>query len=70
MAIASSRDCRPSPLVRDAGSKTAVWATAIVVADPFAKESTEMPLREGNQEVQALAPYRANESFIMGIGLG
>ena len=44
--------------------------TAIVVADPFAKEPTEMPLRERDQEVQALAPYRANESFTMGIGLG
>src|ERR1019366_8161748 len=29
-----------------------------------------MPLRERDQEVQALAPYRANESFAMRIGLG
>ena len=70
MAIASSHYCRPSPLVRNAGSETAVWTTAIVVADPFAKQPTEMPLRERNQKVQALAPYRANESFAMGIGLG
>ena len=47
-----------------------MWTTAIVMADPFAKEPTEMPLRKWNQEVQALAPYRANESFAMGIGLG
>jgi len=57
-------------LVRNAGSETAVWTTAIVVADPFAKQPTEMPLRERDQKVQALMPYRANESFTMGIGLG
>jgi hypothetical protein len=47
-----------------------MWTTAIVVADPFAKEPTEMALREWNHKVQALSPYRANQSFAMGIGLG
>ena len=70
MAIASSHYCRPSPLVRNAGSETAVWTTAIVVADPFVKYPTEMALCERDQEIQALASYRANESFAMGIGLG
>jgi hypothetical protein len=46
-----------------------MWTAAIVVADPFVQQPTEMLLRERDQEIQALAPYRANESFAMGIGL-
>jgi hypothetical protein len=57
-------------LIRDAGSETAVWTAAVVVADPFVKYPTEMALCERDQEIQALASYRANESFAMGIGLG
>jgi hypothetical protein len=70
VSIAPSRFGWPSPLIRDAGSETAVWTAAVVVADPFVKYPTEMALCERDQEIQALASYRANESFAMGIGLG
>jgi hypothetical protein len=45
------------------GPRTRVGTPAIVVRDPLAKDVSEVTLVQRNHPVQALAPYRANQSF-------
>jgi len=41
----------------------------VVMPDPFTQNHSQMFIAEGNDEVQALAPHRSDQSFTVGIGL-
>src|SRR6266849_10804881 len=43
--------------------------TAMVVRDPLAKDPSEMSLVEGEQPVQTLPPYRADQALAKGVRL-
>jgi hypothetical protein len=46
-----------------------VWASRIVVANPFPQHSTKVPLVERDQKIQALAAHGPNQPFAKRIGL-
>ncbi len=52
---------------RKTRSQGRVWPTAIVVGDELTKDALQMPLVQGNQVVQALAPNAANYPFAISI---
>lgn len=53
----------------NAWSEAGVWATAIVVGHPFAKDQAEMSLVNGDQPIQTLPTQRPDHSFAERIGL-
>ena len=42
----------------------------MIMPDPCVQQTSQVVLAEGNQEVQALPPQRAQEPLTQGIGLG
>jgi len=70
VAVPSSHDYRTSPLIGNAGSKAAVWLSAIVVAHPLTNYLAKMPLAQGYKEIQALTSHGTDQPFTIGIRLG
>jgi len=55
--------------VGNARSQAAVWASGIVVTNPFPQHSTKMSLVDRNQKIQSLAAHGPNQPFAKRIGL-
>jgi hypothetical protein len=55
--------------IGDAGSQTGVWATAVIVGRPFAKDPPEMFLVDQDQPIQTLPTHRADQSLAERVGL-
>ncbi len=49
--------------VRNAWPQAAVWASGIVMADPFAKNAAEVPFIQRNDEIQALASNGTDQPY-------
>jgi hypothetical protein len=47
-----------------------VGTSGIIMVDPITKQSAQMPLTQGYEEVQALASHRPDQTFAIGIRLG
>src|SRR5713226_9946684 len=46
-----------------------MWTPAMVVRDPFAQDPSEMSLVKGDQPVQTLPPYRADQTLAKAVRL-
>ena len=55
--------------LRNAWSEASVGPPAIVMRDPFVKQSTKMLFSDRNYPIEALAPNRADQPFAIGICL-
>ena len=55
--------------VLEARTQASMRTPAMVVRDPFAQDPSEMSLVEGDQPVQTLPPYRADQALAKGVGL-
>jgi len=55
--------------LRDAWSQRHVWAPGVVVRYPVIQKATEVVSRQGNHEVHALSPQRADEPLTERVGL-
>ena len=56
--------------LRDFWTQGRMWTALIVVENPLPQNPAQVPFSRGDHKVQALAPYRSNESLTVGIGLG
>jgi hypothetical protein len=55
--------------IRNVGPQAGVWPSAIVMSNPFLKNSAKMPVTQGDQPIQALSTNRADQPFAMSIRL-
>ena len=55
--------------IRNAGTEAGVWPAAIVMSDPFLKDSAKMPFTARDQPIQALSAHGADHAFAMRVRL-
>jgi hypothetical protein len=53
--------------IRNVGPQAGVWPSAIVMSNPFLKNSAKMPVTQGGQPIQALSTNRTDQPFAISI---
>src|SRR4029453_17867768 len=74
MAVGNSMAIRRAPglirrRARNAGTKTGMWSTSVVVRHPPRENRTEMPFIQNNQPIQTLSTDRADQPLAIRIRL-